>query len=145
MRLQNIRGFRNIDEYVRDKIQRYDAQEKNFENLFFYMFSERENVMAEVSDGYRIKKLTYGECADKIVAVSAAFARALAGVEKGSIVGLYMNNSIEWIQAFWSLLKCGYTEENIDKASPNDMNMYYSYEKQLKYGVVGIEICLLNK
>ena len=109
MRLQNIRGFRNIDEYVRDKIQRYDAQEKNFENLFFYMFSERENVMAEVSDGYRIKKLTYGECADKIVAVSAAFARALAGVEKGSIVGLYMNNSIEWIQAFWSLLKCGYS------------------------------------
>ena len=41
------------------------------------------------------------------------------------------------------LLKCGYTEETITNASPDDMNQYYSIEKQSKYGVVGIEIELL--
>lgn len=38
------------------------------------------------------------------------------------------------------LLSCGYTEEDIDSASPEDMNEYYSPERQEKYGVAGIEI-----
>lgn len=38
------------------------------------------------------------------------------------------------------LLQCGYTEETISDATPNDMNQYYNVEKQEKYGVVGIEI-----
>lgn len=41
------------------------------------------------------------------------------------------------------LLKCGYTAENIDSASPDDMELYYSKEKQNQYGVVGIEIELI--
>lgn len=40
------------------------------------------------------------------------------------------------------LLKCGYTEDNVDKASPDDMEAYYSKEKQSQYGVIGIEIVL---
>lgn len=38
------------------------------------------------------------------------------------------------------LLKCGYTEEDIATASCDDMDEYYSKEKQRLYGVVGIEI-----
>lgn len=41
------------------------------------------------------------------------------------------------------LLKCGYTEDNISTASPNDMELYYPKEKQAQYGVIGIEISLL--
>lgn len=41
------------------------------------------------------------------------------------------------------LLKCGYNDENINVASPDDMNIYYSKEKQNKYGVMGIEVSLL--
>ncbi len=37
-------------------------------------------------------------------------------------------------------LKCGYTEKDIAFADPADMNVYYSPEKQEKYGVLGIEI-----
>ena len=37
-----------------------------------------------------------------------------------------------------SLLECGYTEADIETASPDDINVYYS-----KYGVVGIRIALL--
>ncbi len=43
------------------------------------------------------------------------------------------------------LLQCGYTSENIDKATPYDMEQYYSVEEQNKYGVVGIELCDPNK
>lgn len=38
------------------------------------------------------------------------------------------------------LLKCGYTEDNVDKASPDDMEKFYPKERQSLYGVVGIEI-----
>lgn len=42
-----------------------------------------------------------------------------------------------------SLLECGYTRNNIDTASPDDMDEYYPKEMQEKYGVVGIKIALL--
>lgn len=38
------------------------------------------------------------------------------------------------------LLRCGYTRETLASASPDDMNAYYSLQKQAKYGVVGIEV-----
>ena len=40
------------------------------------------------------------------------------------------------------LLQCGYTEEDIADAKPEDMLAYYSSEQQKKFGVVGIEISL---
>ena len=40
------------------------------------------------------------------------------------------------------LCECGYAAG--EKASPADMDKYYSKENQLKYGVVGIEIELME-
>ena len=59
------------------------------------------------------------------------------------VVKLHKFDSFEELYKSLPLLKCGYTEENIDKANYTDMNMYYSFEEQKKYGVVGIEICLI--
>ena len=43
------------------------------------------------------------------------------------------------------LLKCGYTESDITTAKPEDMNLYYTSEQQEKYGVLGIELKVLNQ
>ena len=44
---------------------------------------------------------------------------------------------------YWCLvLERGYTEEDVGKASPSDMELYYSKEQQAQYGVVGIKIAL---
>lgn len=40
------------------------------------------------------------------------------------------------------LLKCGYTEDDINRAKPEDMNIYYSKELEEKYGALGIELNL---
>ena len=45
MKLSNIHGFATIDKYVEDKIKRYGAEEKNFQTLFSYMFSEKQNIL----------------------------------------------------------------------------------------------------
>lgn len=42
------------------------------------------------------------------------------------------------------LLKCGYTEDTVSGASPDDMEQYYSKDDQAKWGVVGIELELVK-
>ena len=61
---------------------------------------------------------------------------------QAEVVGLYQYNSFRELYADLPLLKCGYTEEDISTAKPEDMDIYYSKEQQAKYGVVGIEIKL---
>lgn len=43
------------------------------------------------------------------------------------------------------LEQCGYLPEEVATASPSDMNVYYSAERQACYGVVGIEIALVKE
>ena len=59
------------------------------------------------------------------------------------VVDLFLFSSFAELYDNLPLLYCGYNEDNINTASPEDMEMYYSREKQNKYGVVGIEISLL--
>lgn len=59
------------------------------------------------------------------------------------VVDLFLFSSFAELYDNMPLLNCGYNEDNINTASPEDMEMYYSREKQNKYGVVGIEISLL--
>ena len=108
MKIKDIRGCASADEYVRLKLSEYEAEEKSFKTLFRFMFSESNNIMAESTDGYRIKKITYAQFKTNILAKAASLKESLSGVERGSLVGLYMSNSVEWLELFWSALICGY-------------------------------------
>lgn len=57
-----------------------------------------------------------------------------------TVLELHRFESFEELYKSLSLLKCGYTTEDIDKATPVDMEQYYSVEEQKKFGVVGIEL-----
>ena len=58
------------------------------------------------------------------------------------VIELFVFDSFETLYNELSLLDCGYTENDIDSASPDDMNFYYPKEIQQKYGVVGIKVVL---
>lgn len=109
MKLNNVHGFDGIDSYVRYKIEKYSKEEKNFESLFDFMFDETDNVMAEISDGYRITKITYGEYKQNIVNIIPTVAKLLSDIPRGEMIGFYMSNSIEWIRIFWAILAAGYS------------------------------------
>lgn len=53
---------------------------------------------------------------------------------------LHIFPSFQELYTALPLLKCGYTPEDVDTASPQDMAQYYSPEEQKQYGVVGIEL-----
>ena len=56
---------------------------------------------------------------------------------------MFVFNSFEELYKKLPLLECGYTENDVSMASPDDMNQYYSKDKQMQYGVVGIKIRLI--
>ena len=39
-KINNINGAASITAYIKDKVSRYEAVEKTFENFFSFMFSE---------------------------------------------------------------------------------------------------------
>ena len=60
-----------------------------------------------------------------------------------TVKNLFVYKSFSELYDNLPLLKCGYTAENIETASPDDMDLYYPKEKQNQYGVVGIEVKLI--
>ena len=64
-------------------------------------------------------------------------------VLKVKVLELLTFDSFETLYSQLPLLDCGYTKDDVDFASPDDMNAYYPKEMQQKYGVVGIKIALL--
>lgn len=61
---------------------------------------------------------------------------------KVSVEELFVFDSFDELYENLNLLECGYTESDVINASPSDMELYYSKEKQSQYGVVGIKISL---
>ena len=56
------------------------------------------------------------------------------------VVALHKFDSFKELYKTLPLIKCGYTQDDIHNANPDDMDLYYSRELQDKYGVLGIEI-----
>jgi ASC-1-like (ASCH) protein len=61
------------------------------------------------------------------------------------VTALHLFDSFEKLYEVLPLEKCGYENDELDKASASDMNIYYPLEEQKSFGVVGIEFELLDK
>lgn len=56
---------------------------------------------------------------------------------------LFVFDSFATLYQELPLLECGYTIQEVEIASPKDMDAYYTKEQQENYGVVGIKLKLL--
>ena len=108
MKNPTIAGFSRINDYVKDKLRRFESMEPGFASLFELMFSERDNVLYEVSEGYKIVRTTYGEAREAAIGKSHTLSRLLADVPRGAVVGIYLENGPEWIETLWAVLRSGF-------------------------------------
>lgn len=60
------------------------------------------------------------------------------------VTELYVFGTFDELYEKLPLLECGYTEDDIYRASAKDMNKYYSPERQKQFGVVGIRIAVIS-
>ncbi len=107
MRLRNIGGFKRVKRYVDHKMGLLERSDKSMSALYGFMFSEQGNILFEETDGFRIHRTTYGEAQEEVER-RAPHIRRIVGAPDGSKVGLYMENSPQWIVAFWAILRAGY-------------------------------------
>ena len=61
------------------------------------------------------------------------------------VVNLYKFSTFDELYQSIPLDKCGYLPEQLSTARSKDMEVYYSIEKQKQYGVLGIEVKLINE
>ena len=108
MKYNNLSGYSKINEYVNAKLSKLENEERSFSALFSMMFSEKDNIIYEESRGYKIIKTTYGECSEKICLYASSIKNELSNVPFNAVIGLYMSNGIEWIEAFWAILLSGH-------------------------------------
>lgn len=108
MKVNGIGNHKNINDFVKYKIKKLETGDKNFLNLFELMFSEKENIMYEYSLGYRVVKKTYGEVYKDTLILASGLKNRIKNIEKGSVIGIFMENGIEWIELFWAVIICGY-------------------------------------
>lgn len=110
-------GYNSINSFVEAKLDAFGRMDKTFASLFELMFRESYNVMYERSAGYRIKKTTYGEAKAHILCRAASL-RARLGDRDDGVVGLYMDNSLEWIECFWAIICAGRRPLLLNKRLP---------------------------
>ena len=102
---------------------------------FRMMKNGQKTIELRLNDDKR-KNLQIG---DKIVFENRCSGETLC-VE---VKALHLFSSFEELYQNLSLLKCGYSDENVLSASHEDMKQYYSTEDEEKFGVVGIEFVLI--
>ena len=96
---------KNLKEYIRYNEAALKNSSKDFKSIFEIMFRKSDNVLCESNDGFRIKKQTYGEIRNMINTAAGALYKKIGA--SGSYVALELDNSAEWIIAFWAILMSG--------------------------------------
>ena len=81
------------------------------------------------------KRQRFNEGDTLIFANSETGEQFIAGIKK-----IHHFSTFEELYNSLPLTQCGYTADEVENASPADMEQYYSIEQQRKYGVVGIEL-----
>lgn len=97
MSKQNKRDLRRLNAL--------EASQKTFADIYQIMFSEPDWVVCEGNDGFRTYRYTFGQM-DQRCRKAAAALYAKVGAQ-GAYIGLEMENSPDWIAAFWGILMSG--------------------------------------
>lgn len=107
MKVLGIGNCKTIEQFVDQQMTALKQREQTFESVYEIMFSQRDNIMFETTDGNKIYKITYGEVYESINKTAYSLIEKIQGIGNGTLVGIYMDNCIEWIEIFWAILKCG--------------------------------------
>ena len=102
MKLDNIAGCKSISEFVSKKTEILRNTDHSFNAIFELMFSEKTNIFFEESEGFDIKRTTYGEAYDRTLILAKAIKDTLKDESPDSVVGLDMENGPLWVEGFWA-------------------------------------------
>ena len=95
----------------------------------------------KIKDGTKTIELRLNDEKRRLISIDDTIVfenRTTEEIIKVRVIKLYKYDNFEELFKHFNSITLGYEKKEIP--NPKDMNMYYSKEKQEKYGVVGIEI-----
>lgn len=122
----------NIKHVLRCNSFALENSQKRLCDIYEIMFSN-ENILCESNDGYRIKKETYSQIKTKIEKATAGLYEKVGA--KHSYIALEMENSPEWIVAFWAILKSGNKPYLVNTRYPSSLTNNILKTLDVKYTV----------
>lgn len=96
---------KELKEILRVNREQLEASQKDLKAIFNIMFRVRENILCETNDGFRIQRYTYGQVHQRICRAAGALYAKIGATHE--YVALEMENSPDWIVAFWAILMSG--------------------------------------
>ena len=96
---------KELKQLLHSNRERLENSDKDLKAIFSIMFSGGDRILCETNDGFRIQKYTYAQIRQRIYQAAGAL-YAKIGATHG-YVALEMENSPDWIVAFWAVLMSG--------------------------------------
>lgn len=134
------RKLRKLVEYNSSTLEHSDM---SFKDIYGVMFGEKQenNVMVELTQNYSLKKYTYRDVKKMIEGASSALYEKIGDTH--SFVALEMENGLEWIVAFWAILKSGNKPYLVNCRHPKQLTESIVNQLGIKY-VIGIDKTTLD-
>lgn len=105
----------------------------DFEAIYSIMFRLKDNVLCETEDGFGIRRYTYGEVEKMIESASSALHSRIGATHE--YVALEMENCVEWIVAFWAILRSGNKPYLVNCRHPAALSQSIADTLNIKYTV----------
>lgn len=111
---------RELKELLKEKTDALAASKGDFEAIYRVMFSHTDRIAAEDNNGFKIRRYTFSEVKEKCEKAAGGIYKAVG--ETHSFIGLEMENSVNWIAAFWGILKSGNKPYLINTRHPKELS-----------------------
>ncbi len=122
---------RKLKSILRERQAALQHSDKTLSSIFEIMFRNRDAVLCESNDGIRIHRHTYGEIADAITDISSGLYQRIGATHE--FVALDMENSADWIVAFWAILKSGNKPYLVNRRYPLPLTNAILHTLNIRY------------
>lgn len=111
----------NIPLYIKNKTSEINCSDYTFESLFRIMHNQGDRIFAEYDDVFSTISVSYCEIKNYCLK-AASFLREQTSENSSEFVGIYLENSINWVATFWGLLMIGKKPMLLNVKLPDSVN-----------------------
>lgn len=92
----------NINKMIKERLHLLNNSNHDFKSIFEIIHKDKDFIFCEKTDGFKVKKTTYGECYTNSYKMGKYLSDKLEC--DSEYVGLMMNNSLEFITSLYGIL-----------------------------------------
>ena len=122
---------REIKQILQTNRQLLETSEKDMKAIFRIMFRKEDLILCETNDGFRVQKFTYGQICQRIRRAAGALYAKIGATHE--YVALEMENSPDWIVAFWAVLMSGNKPYLVNMRYPEHLTSGILQTLQVRY------------